>query len=134
VPDGDRVVGSLCEACGYRLAIKLERCPVCREPLSVARFGPGGCIWAVTSVHISVQERPTPYVLAYVDLDEGPRILAHVDTDPAAAIPLVGDRVVLAGLTSAGDPLVHPAPAASTASTATTAPVTGRRAGPDSSD
>jgi uncharacterized OB-fold protein len=81
---------------------------VCREPLSAAVFGPGGRIWAVTSVHISVQERPTPYVLAYVDLDDGPRILAHVHTDPAA-VPLVGDRVVLAGVTSTGDPLVRPA-------------------------
>jgi len=106
-PDGDRVVGSRCEACGYRLAIKLEHCPACREPLSAAVFGPGGRIWAVTSVHISVQERPTPYVLAYVDLDDGPRILAHVHADPAA-VPSVGDRVVLAGLTSAGDPLVRP--------------------------
>jgi uncharacterized OB-fold protein len=115
-PDGDRVVGSWCQACGYRLAIHLERCPVCREPLSAAVFGPGGRIWALTSVHISVQERPTPYVLAYVDLDDGPRILAHVHADPAA-FPLVGDRVVLAGLTSAGDPLVRPtSPTATTAS------------------
>jgi uncharacterized OB-fold protein len=120
-PDGARVLGSLCQSCGYRLAIKLEHCPVCREPLSAAVFGPGGRIWAVTSVHISVQERATPYVLAYVDLDGGPRILAHVHAD-AAAIPLVGDRVVLAGLTSAGDPLVRP-----TSPTAPTAP--GHRTG-----
>jgi uncharacterized protein len=113
-PDGDRVAGSSCQACGYRLAIKLEHCPVCREPLSPAVFGPGGRVWAITSVHISVQERPTPYVLAYVDLDDGPRILAHVQTDPAA-VPLVGDRVVLAGLTPTGDPLVRPtSPAAAT--------------------
>ena len=114
-PDGDRVLGSLCQACGYRMAIKLEHCPVCRGPLSAAVFGPGGRIWAVTSVHISVQDRSTPYVLAYVDLDDGPRILAHVHVDPVA-VPLVGDRVVLAGLTSAGDPRVRPtSPIAATA-------------------
>lgn len=89
------------------MAIKLTRCPVCRELLSPARFGPGGSIWAVTSVHISVQDRATPYLLAYVDLDDGPRILAHVQANPAGR-PSVGDRVRLAGVTSAGDPLVRP--------------------------
>ena len=59
-------------------------------------------MWSQTGVHVAVQDRQLPYRLAYVDLDDGPRILAHVRGDAAA----VGDRVTLDGTTAEGDPQV----------------------------
>jgi uncharacterized OB-fold protein len=45
--------------------------------------------------------RDPPYVLAYVDLDDGPRVLAHVP-GPAERVP-VGSRVRVAGRSELGD-------------------------------
>ena len=100
---GDHVVlGLRCTACGYPVAVEAPRCPDCRGPLAEAAFGPGGVVWAHTTLHISVAGREPGYTLAYVDLDDGPRILAHVE----GGAPKVGSRVRLAGPTPEGDPLV----------------------------
>jgi uncharacterized OB-fold protein len=107
-PDGAELEGARCDLCGYRLAVEAPRCPACGGAVSPARFGPAGTVWSSTTVRIVVQQRPAPYVLAYVDLDEGPRVLAHVETDDD--LPLrVGTRVVLTGTTPEGDPAVSPA-------------------------
>ena len=101
-----QLAGARCERCGYRLAVDVGGCPSCGGPLTEARYGPNGRVWAVTGVHVPVQDRPIPYRLAYVDLDDGPRILAHiVDGDEPIA---VGDRVTLTTITAAGDPCVGP--------------------------
>ncbi len=62
-------------------------------------------------VRVAVPGRTPPYGLAYVDLDDGPRILAHVaDSRSADDDPIVrvapGARVQLAGATELGDVLV----------------------------
>jgi uncharacterized protein len=95
------VIGCRCEACRHPLAVEAPWCPVCRGPLGPAAFGPGGTVWAHTTVRVAVADREPPYTLAYVDLDDGPRILARVDGQPA-----VGGRVQVAGTTPEGDPLV----------------------------
>lgn len=97
-----RVAGLRCARCGYPLAVEAPWCPDCRGPLGEATFGPGGVVWAHTTLHISVAGRAPGYTLAYVDLDDGPRILAHVE----GGRPAVGSRVRVAGTTAEGDPLV----------------------------
>jgi hypothetical protein len=57
-------------------------------------------------MHIGHGERTGPYTLAYVDLDDGPRVLAHVRTRPVA----IGDRVRLRGHSPLGDPQVEVVP------------------------
>jgi uncharacterized OB-fold protein len=51
-------------------------------------------------VRIEVQGRQPPYGLAYLDLDDGPRVLVHVDPESGVRI---GDRARIVGLTSDGD-------------------------------
>jgi uncharacterized protein len=102
-----RLEGSRCTSCGYRLAGSAPRCPACGGTLSPALFGPGGTLWSRTTLRVPVQERPVPYILAYVDLDEGPRVLAHVEADPEHP-PAVGARVRLSGTTPEGDLSVAP--------------------------
>lgn len=66
-----------------------------------ARFGPGGVVWASTVVRITVGDREPPYGLAYVNLDDGPRVLAHIaGTEPVA----VGTRVLVSEA-GAGGPI-----------------------------
>lgn len=99
-----RVSGSRCTSCGYPMADAIERCPVCRGECTPAEFGPGATVFAATVLRVPVPGRTPPYALAYLDLDEGPRILAHVDRTDAALAPK--SRVMLAGTTDDGDPLV----------------------------
>ena len=102
----NRISGSRCTECGYPVASVLERCPLCAASCERAEFGPGATVFAATVLRVPVPGRTPPYALAYVDLDDGPRILAHVEGTEAALVP--GDRVVVIGLTAEGDPLVTP--------------------------
>ncbi len=78
-----RVVGSRCAACGYPSAqTGLPWCPACQGGEMVEEgFGPGGVLWSSTRVHLRVLHRNPPYSLAYVDLDDGPRVLVRL-ADP----------------------------------------------------
>lgn len=86
------VVGMRCTGCGHPIAFVRPRCPACRGPVEAAEFGPEGTVWSATVVRIPVPGREPPYALAYVDLDDGPRVLAHLPGDRAAD---VGSRVRL---------------------------------------
>jgi uncharacterized protein len=74
---GGRVAGRRCTACGEVCAFTWPACPACGGPVEPAEFGPLGTVWSATVVRIPVPGRTPPYGLAYVDLDEGPRVLAH---------------------------------------------------------
>lgn len=70
--------------------------------MTEARFGPEGVVWSATVVRVPLPGRAPPYGLAYVDLDDGPRVLAHVQGE---TVP-IGARVRLRGVTRHGDPEV----------------------------
>lgn len=98
---GPRLAGVRCRACGHAGALRTPRCVRCGGAVDPALFGPAGTVWAATVVH--VPGRPgdeVPYALAYVDLDDGPRLLARLAGDGAR----VGDRVALLAATDDGDP------------------------------
>lgn len=101
-----RISGSRCSACGYPNPSALERCPLCAAQCALTEFGPGATVFAATVLRVPVPGRTPPYALAYVDLDDGPRILAHVEGTDTALVP--GDRVRVIGVTAQGDPLVAP--------------------------
>ena len=88
------VAGWRCTACNHAVAQESPWCPACSAPgLEPASFGPGGTVWSGTVVHLPVGQWEPPFGLAYVDLDDGPRVLAHT-TEPQALAP--GTRVRLA--------------------------------------
>jgi uncharacterized OB-fold protein len=100
-----RFAGARCTVCAYPLIEVLDRCPLCRGPCVPDEFGPDATVFAATVLHVSVPGRAAPYALAYVDVDEGPRILTHVDSVDVALAP--GARVTLVGRNADGDPLVR---------------------------
>lgn len=60
-----------------------------------------GTIYSLTTVRIPVtEELPPPYLLALVDLDEGPRLLTNID----AATASIGARVSVAWRSREGLP------------------------------
>ncbi len=107
VIEGSVLVGARCSACGHAHAVRFRRCSRCGGgELEEARFGPDGTVWSTTTLHVASGDREAPYTLAYVDLDDGPRLLAHVQDGPALALR-VAERVRLGGLTEHGDPQVE---------------------------
>ena len=71
-----------------------------------AKFGPGATVFSSTIVRIPIPGHEPPYALAYVDLDDGPRILPHITEHARVLAP--GERVTLVGETPQGDPLAAP--------------------------
>jgi len=84
------VIGRRCHSCGEVAAFAWPRCPACGGPVDEAEFGPEGTVWSATVVRVPVPGRTPPYALAYVDLDDGPRVLAHT-----AEVFAIGARVRL---------------------------------------
>jgi len=79
VLDAGAVVGVRCTACRYPVAQQgIPWCPVCYGTLEPDRFAGSGTVWSSTVVAIPVGERRPPFGLAYLDLDDGPRVLVHL--------------------------------------------------------
>ena len=89
--DPPRLLGSRCDACGTRLFPARTFCPACDSeavPAGVV-LAPEGCVFSFTTVRQAPGNRPVPYTLAYVDLEDGVRVLAQIDPTPAG----MGDAV-----------------------------------------
>jgi uncharacterized OB-fold protein len=100
VLDGDAVLGVRCTTCRYPAAQSgIPWCPACYGLVEPARFATTGAAWSSTVVAIPVGERRPPFGLAYLDLDDGPRVLVHL-AEPVV-LPL-GTRLRITG-TDAGD-------------------------------
>jgi uncharacterized OB-fold protein len=98
--DSDAVLGVRCTACRYPAAQQgIPWCPVCYESVEPARFAPTGSAWSSTVVAIPVGSRRPPFGIAYLDLDDGPRVFVHL-AEPAV-LPL-GARLRITG-TDRGD-------------------------------
>ena len=92
---GTRLIGARCSACGYPSAPPAPWCPACQcRDQAAVEFGPGGAVWSSTLVHIPVGRWQPPYALAYVDLDDGPRVLGHLKVP---AVLRAGTRVWIVG-------------------------------------
>jgi uncharacterized protein len=89
----DGVVGVRCDVCRRPAAPATPRCAACGGTVVPSHFAAAGTVWASTVIHIEVGHRMPPYALAYVDLDDGPRVLG-LQRQPQAFTP--GTRVVLA--------------------------------------
>jgi uncharacterized protein len=96
-----RIAGARCTSCGHPMLVHPPRCSRCFGRVVIDRFGPTGSVWSSTVVRIAVPGRTPPYTLAYVDLDNGPRVLAEVlgATDRVA----VGTAVALSGQSDIGN-------------------------------
>lgn len=98
--DGTAVLGVRCAACRYPSAQhEIPWCPVCQGEVTPERFAPTGAVWSATVVAIPVGVRRAPFGLAYLDLDDGPRVLVHL-AEPTAVPP--GTRARITG-TDGGD-------------------------------
>lgn len=102
IDDAGRVLGQRCTRCGHATVQDCVRCPSCASEVESAAFGPEGTVWASTVVRIPIPGRVPPFRLAYVDLDDGPRVLAHIPGDDDAPLK-VGGRAVITSVSPEGD-------------------------------
>ena len=82
-----RLIGSKCETCQSTFFPSTNVCPKCRRKSKIVplEFSPKGKIFSYTIIHSAPKllEQFTPYVIALVQLDEGPRVLSQiVDCEP----------------------------------------------------
>jgi hypothetical protein len=99
------VLGCRCTACRYPVAQPgIPWCPVCYSPVAPDRFAASGAVWSSTVVAIRVGPLRPPFGLAYLDLDDGPRVLVRL-ADPAV-VP-IGTRLTITG-TDGGDLIAAP--------------------------
>lgn len=110
-PVAEMIAGSVllhgwrCVDCRHPMLWSTPRCPRCGSNVEASSFGPEGAIWSSTVVRVPVPGRTPPYAMAYVDLDDGPRVLAHVN-GPAERVG-VGARVRLLEQGILGDVVVQ---------------------------
>jgi hypothetical protein len=86
-----------CEGCGLVFFPPRDACPGCwGGELSWQTMSGRGTVWTFTEVHVPFYDDTwaddVPYVVAVIELDEGPRLLANI-TDTDMDRLSVGDRV-----------------------------------------
>lgn len=86
-----------CERCATVFFPPRELCPDCwNGALTWRPVTGGGTVWTFTEVHVAFYDDTwtddVPYVVAVIELDEGPRLLAGL-VDPDMERLSIGDRV-----------------------------------------
>ncbi|MCD6522331.1 MAG: Zn-ribbon domain-containing OB-fold protein [Candidatus Diapherotrites archaeon] len=87
IPERYRLEGTRCATCGRYFFPPRSFCPDCRRKgrIEKATLSGKGKVYTYTVVHVPLEgfERYAPYILAIVELDEGPKITAQiVDAEP----------------------------------------------------
>ena len=84
-----RLVLPVCDSCGHVIWYPRSWCPVCGGGSVTWTESSGrGTVYACTVIRkgMGPWEAAAPYVSAYVELDEGPRVLTNVVTDDPASV------------------------------------------------
>jgi uncharacterized OB-fold protein len=79
----------VCDACRHHIWYPRDWCPVCRhEQVTWTTLSGRGTVYARTILHKAMGPwgAAAPFVIAYVELDEGPRVLTNVVTDDPATV------------------------------------------------
>jgi uncharacterized OB-fold protein len=100
-PDGAVIVtGWRCTGCRLPLTQHVLRCPECRSPVREDTFGPDGVVFASTCMRVGVPGHRPPYAIAYLVLDDGPRVFVHTPGDVPVA---PGSRARVVAISADGD-------------------------------
>ena len=90
-----RLLGSRCGDCGNVMFPTRDFCSKCLRDLSEPSIAldPRGVVYSYTVIRQAPPGRETPYVLAYVDLNDGVRVMAQIRIEPEQAV--IGAPVTL---------------------------------------
>jgi uncharacterized OB-fold protein len=110
-----RLLVQRCEVCANTQLYARDRCLRCRGPLQWVEASGRGAVYSFTVIRQNYQ-RPfrdwLPYVVALVDLEEGPRVMTNiVDCDPESVHIGMAVRARFEAVSDeAGIALFEPAP------------------------
>ena len=91
----ERLRGGKCQSCGTEVFPKPKICLSCwSEDIADNPLPATGKLYAFTVVHVARKGWRTPYVIAYIDLDNGVRVSAPLACDPMSP-PAYDSRVRL---------------------------------------
>ena len=96
----------VCDACGHHIWYPRSWCPVCQHgSVTWTRLSGRGTVYARTILHKAMGPwgDAAPFAIAYVELEEGPRVLTNLVGDDPAAI-VIGTAVE-AAFVPVDDPL-----------------------------
>lgn len=88
--DGNRIWlrGGKCRSCGELSFPLAGICWHCRaEAMEPMRLSRNGKLYAFSVVHVAPKGWRVPYVLGYVDLDDGIRVIGQIEGDPKGLRP-----------------------------------------------
>jgi uncharacterized protein len=98
--------GSRCPACGAVAFPPRRVCASClATSLTPVRLGQAGRLYTYAIVRQAPKAFPTPYIIGYVDLDEGVRVFTQVVTDSVQNLQL-GTRMILTSIPLRSDDAV----------------------------
>ena len=81
----------VCDACGHHIWYPRTWCPVCQsDAVTWTALSGDGTVYARTILHkaMGAWGAAAPFVIAYVELEEGPRVLTNVLTDDPASVAI----------------------------------------------
>lgn len=104
----NKLLGLKCKDCGFITVPPKIVCRQCTSPnLDIIELAGKGKIVTFTVVNVAAESRQNevPYILAMVELDEGPWILGNlIDIDPATVnMDIIGRRVLMRNKVFPGD-------------------------------
>lgn len=86
-----RLVVPVCDACGHHIWYPRSWCPACgNESVTWTPMSGRGTVYACTVIRkgMGPWAAAAPYVGAYVELEEGPRVLTNVITDDPGTVTI----------------------------------------------
>ena len=102
-----RLVLPVCDACGHHIWYPRSWCPVCgSEAVTWTEMSGRGTVYACTVIRkgMGPWAAAAPYVGAYVELAEGPRVLTNVITDDPTSVHIGMAVTAMFVATTEGDP------------------------------
>jgi uncharacterized protein len=81
----------VCDACGHHIWYPRAWCPVCGgDAVTWTTLSGRGTVYARTILHkaMGAWGKAAPFVIAYVELEEGPRVLTNVVADEPTSITI----------------------------------------------
>lgn len=96
--DKPQLIGARCSECGYVSFPKRPICPFCLKQgtMGEVSLSPKGTINTFTISRVAPARFKAPYIQAYVDLPEGPRVFSMIaECDPSEQALEIGTEVEL---------------------------------------
>lgn len=98
-----KLLGGRCLQCSHISFPKKEVCPSClglggQEDVSL---GPFGTLYTFAVVRRAPTQFPTPYVIGYVDLDEGVRVFGRIQVEDPTRLRLHARMELISGVLDA---------------------------------